>query len=142
MKIGVKIKINVNNIDKSQMFKGQKGTYLDAVAFIDIDNVGQYGDNGMVTQDIQKEMKDQGMKGAILGNATVFWNDSQPVAQAQQQQAPQQQYQAAPQQQQHQQAPQHQYQPSPNQHTPNAQKFNQQQQPAPNFDNFDDDVPF
>lgn len=135
MKIGVKLKINVSKIDKSQMFQGKKGVYLDAVAFIDIDNIGQYGDNGMIKQD----MSQGEAEGAILGNATVFWNDSQAVPQ--QQQAPRQQQQP---QQQAQQRPQNNRNQSPNQNLPPANQYPQQQQaqPAPDFDDFDDDIPF
>ena len=86
-KIGVSLKINVSQIDKNRLFKGQKGTYLDATVFIDIDQLDQYGNSGMITQDVSKEEKAQQVKGAILGNCKVFWNDG---AQAQQT-APQQQ---------------------------------------------------
>tara|TARA_R110000850_G_scaffold269167_3_gene401062 strand:+ start:16352 stop:16777 length:426 start_codon:yes stop_codon:yes gene_type:complete len=141
MKIGVKLKINVSKIDKSQMFQGQKGVYLDAVAFIDIDNIGQYGDNGMIKQDVAQGEAE----GNILGNATIFWNDTQPQ---QQRQAPQQQQQRqAPQRQQPRQAPQQNRQPAPQQHqAPQSDQFKNgqgyQQQPAPNFDDFSDDIPF
>lgn len=84
-KVGVRIKLNVSQIDKARLFRGQKGVYLDATAFIDLDEKGQYGDNGMVTQDVSKEEREQGVKGPILGNVTVFYRDDQP-----QQQAPQQ----------------------------------------------------
>lgn len=94
MKIGINIKLDVTKIDKDKLFVGAKGKYLDAVAFIDIDNKGQYGDNGMITQQVTKEEKEQGVKGVILGNGTVFWTDGQ---QAQPRQAPQQyQQQQAP----------------------------------------------
>ncbi len=75
MKIGVRLKIDVTKIEKARLFDGKKGTYLDATTFIDLDNVSEYGDNGMITQDITKEEKEAGTKGAILGNAKVFWND-------------------------------------------------------------------
>jgi len=88
MKIGVNLKILVTAIDKARLFKGKKGHYLDATVFIDIDQLDQYGNSGMITQDVSKEEKQQGIKGAILGNCTVFWNDS---GQQAQQQAPQQQ---------------------------------------------------
>src|SRR5690554_1735283 len=84
-KVGVRLKIDVSKIDKARLFKGQKGVYLDATCFIDLDEKGQYGDNGMVTQDVSKEEREQGVKGPILGNVTVFYRDDQP-----QQQAPQQ----------------------------------------------------
>lgn len=83
-KIGVSLKIDVSKIDKNRLFSGQKGTYLDATVFIDVDQLDQYGNSGMITQDVSKEEKQQGVKGNILGNCKVFWND------AGQQQAPQQ----------------------------------------------------
>jgi hypothetical protein len=88
MKVGVKLKINVSEIEKARLFKGKKGVYLDATVFIDIDQKDQYENNGMITQDVSKEEKDAGTKGPILGNCQVFWSDgnNQPA----QQQAPQQ----------------------------------------------------
>lgn len=76
MKIGISLKIDVSKIDKERLFKGQKGTYLDATAFVDLDQLDQYGNSGMITQDVSKEEKDSGVKGAILGNSKVFWKDS------------------------------------------------------------------
>jgi len=87
-KIGVKLKIDVTNIEKARLFRGKKGTYLDATAFIDVDNKDQYDNNGMITQDVTKEEKDSGVKGPILGNVQVFWREeqqrSQPVPAKQQ----------------------------------------------------------
>ena len=74
-KIGVSLKIDVSKIDKNRLFTGQKGTYLDATVFIDVDQLDQYGNSGMITQDVSKEEKQQGVKGNILGNCKVFWND-------------------------------------------------------------------
>ena len=74
-KIGVAIKLDVSKIDKARLFKGAKGMYLDATAFIDLDELDQYGNSGMITQDVTKEEKDSGTKGAILGNSKVFWRD-------------------------------------------------------------------
>jgi len=84
MKIGVSLKIDVSKIDKARLFQGKKGTYLDATAFIDLDNVSEFGDSGMITQDVTKEEKEQGQKGAILGNSKVFWKDNGTQAQQQQ----------------------------------------------------------
>ena len=83
-KIGVSLKIDVTNIDKARLFSGQKGTYLDATVFIDIDQLDQYGNSGMITQDVSKEEKLQNVKGNILGNCKVFWNDAGQAPQAQQ----------------------------------------------------------
>ncbi|AUR99427.1 hypothetical protein NVP1265O_48 [Vibrio phage 1.265.O._10N.286.52.F6] len=84
-KIGVSLKIDVSKIDKNRLFSGQKGTYLDATVFIDVEQLDQYGNSGMITQDVSKEEKQQGVKGNILGNCKVFWNDggSQPQQQNQ-----------------------------------------------------------
>ena len=89
-KIGVSIKLDVTKIDKSKLFKGQKGTYLDAQVFIDIDQLDQFGNSGMITQAVSKEDREAGQQGAILGNAKVFWKDQQqPQQQAQNQGQPQ-----------------------------------------------------
>jgi len=133
-KIGVSFKIDVSKIDKARLFKGAKGTYLDITSFIDLDQLDQYGNSGMITQDVTKEEKDRGVKGPILGNCKVFWSDSgatpqQPAAHNQQQQyAPQQPAQGGFQQ-------------------PPAQGFSKPTgAPAPppdgDFSNFDEDIPF
>ena len=117
-KIGVSFKLDVTKIDKARLFKGAKGTYLDITSFIDLDQLDQYSNSGMVTQDVTKEEKDQGVKGPILGNCKVFWSDNRAQPQ---QQAPHNQPQGG---------------------------FNQPaQQPAPNsapqgFDDFSDEIPF
>lgn len=90
-KIGVELKIDVTKINKELLFKGAKGTYLDATVFIDIDQKDQYDNNGMITQKVPQGGDKN--SGAILGNCKVFWSDG-----SQQQQQPQQyQQQAHPQ---------------------------------------------
>lgn len=99
-KVGVALKIDVTKIDKNRLFAGQKGKYLDATVFVELNELDQYGNSGMITQDVSKDEKAQGVQGAILGNCKVFWSDSG-NQQSQQQQAPQtnqSQYQQAPQQ--------------------------------------------
>jgi hypothetical protein len=81
-KIGVSLKINVSKIEKARLFKGEKGQYLDATVFIDLDELDQYGNSGMITQDVSKEEKQAGTKGAILGNGKVFWRDEGQAPQA------------------------------------------------------------
>ena len=90
-KVGVSLKIDVSKIDKARLFKGSKGTYLDATVFIDLNEFDQYGNSGMITQDVTKDEKQQGVKGAILGNCKVFWSDTQSAPQQYQQPPPQQQ---------------------------------------------------
>lgn len=130
MKIGVSLKINVSMIEKARLFAGQKGKYLDATVFIDINDLDQYGNNGMITQDVSKDEKQQGVKGPILGNCKVFWNDQTPQHQPQ---SPQQQEQGfkpyvAPQ----------------GQQQSGFAQQGQQQAPKvnPQEPTFDDDIPF
>lgn len=116
-KIGVSFSVDVTKIDKARIINGKKGKYVDMQAFIDLDEQGQYGDNGMVVQAVSKEERQAGVKGPILGNVKVFYRDDQP-----QQQPPQQNYQ-------------------------NAQANYAQQQAAPGpgapaGSDFDDEVPF
>ena len=114
-KIGVNMSIDVTKIEKARLFKGAKSTYLDVTVFIDIDQKDQYGNNGMITQNVTKEEKEAGTRGNILGNCKVFWREDA---------APQQQQATKPQQQ--------------------ATKPQQQaaSNTAPNFDEFSDDIPF
>ncbi|AUR85399.1 hypothetical protein NVP1074O_31 [Vibrio phage 1.074.O._10N.222.49.B7] len=83
-KVGVSLKLDVTKIDKARLFNGQKGTYLDATVFIDLDELDQYGNSGMITQDVSKEEKQQGVKGNILGNCKLFWSDAGQAPQQQQ----------------------------------------------------------
>ena len=71
-KIGVSLKIDVTKIEKAKMFKGEKGTYLDATIFIDLDNEDQYGNHGMVVQTWKDAPKGET---PILGNGKIFWRE-------------------------------------------------------------------
>jgi hypothetical protein len=126
-KVALSLKINVSQIDKMRLFSGQKGKYLDCTIFVDLDQFDQYGNSGMITQDVTKEEKAQGIKGNILGNGKVFWKEA-----AQTHQAPQQ--------------VQQQQQQYPSQQLAQKQQQAQQQQvkvnpQEPTID-FDDDIPF
>ncbi|MCP4481459.1 MAG: hypothetical protein GY817_01340 [bacterium] len=147
-KIALALKINLSQIDMARAFQGKKGQYLDATIFVEMDELDQYGNSGMITQDVSKEEKQQGVKGNILGNGKVFWVENgqapqQAGAQQQggfQQQAPQQggfQQQPAPQQG-FQQQQQGQYQ----QQQPANQGFQQQPQQQQQQPTFDDDIAF
>ena len=71
----ISLKIDVTKIDKSKLFQGKQGTYLDAVLIETPNN--QYGDSHMIVQSVSKEERDQGIKGAILGNARTFGQQTQ-----------------------------------------------------------------
>jgi hypothetical protein len=75
MKIGISIKIDVTKIDKSRLFKGEKGTYLDLTTFLDTENESQYGDHGFISQSVSKEEREQGIQTPILGNGKIFYNN-------------------------------------------------------------------
>tara|TARA_R110002110_G_scaffold259215_1_gene474902 strand:+ start:449 stop:898 length:450 start_codon:yes stop_codon:yes gene_type:complete len=147
-KIGLSLKINTSQIDMNRLFAGAKGNYLDCTIFVELAELDQYGNSGMVTQDVSKDEKAQGVKGNILGNGKVFWVEG---GQAPQQagQAPQQNFQQAP----PQQAPQQQFAPqqppqAPQQFAPQqmqqsptlAQQAAQHPQAQPQ--GFVDDIPF
>ncbi|MGH2623339.1 MAG: hypothetical protein ACRDE7_06720, partial [Sphingobacterium sp.] len=70
-KTTVTLKIDVSKIEKERLFKGQKGTYLDAVVFLDTE-ADQYENNGMIVQSVSKEERAAGKRGAILGNARII----------------------------------------------------------------------
>lgn len=135
-KVAVSLKIDVSKIDKARLFSGQKGTYLDATIFVDLDQLDQYGNSGMITQDVSKDEKAQGIKGNILGNGKVFWKEQGQAPQAQQngfqQQAPQQQ----------QQAPQQQAQYNSGDGFKNQAPQQQQQVNTNGSVDFDDTIPF
>jgi len=126
-KIGVSLKINVSQIEKARLFAGQKGHYLDATVFIDLDQLDQYGNSGMITQDVSKDEKAQGVKGPILGNCKVFWSENGQAPQAQGMQT-------------------NNLNQQQNQNTPISNGgFGQQQpsgQPAPPPSDFGDSIPF
>lgn len=92
MKVGISLKIDVKKIEKGRLFEGAKGTYLDATVFVDLDALDEYGNSGMITQDVTKEEKLNNVKGPILGNCKVFWKEGGAMQQAAPQQQSQQSY--------------------------------------------------
>lgn len=66
----ITLKIDVTKIDKNLLFKGKKGTYLDVVLFENT-KPSEYGDTHFCVQSVSKEDRDRGIKGPIIGNATV-----------------------------------------------------------------------
>lgn len=64
----IAIKIDVTKILKEHLFQGKNGAkYLDILLIPTPDN--RYGDSHMAVQSLPKELRDQGQKGPILGNA-------------------------------------------------------------------------
>lgn len=60
--MNIRIKIDVTKIDKTKLYKGEKGTYLNAVL---IDKTNEYSDF-MIVEDTKKDEPN----GAILGNGS------------------------------------------------------------------------
>lgn len=77
MKVGISVKIDVSKIDKSRLYKGAKGTYLDLTTFVDTVEQDQYENNGFISQSLTKEERDAGHKTPILGNVKVFYTDGE-----------------------------------------------------------------
>lgn len=71
-------KIDVTKIDKSEIYVGQKGKYIELVFFENRDGTDQYGNDGFVSQSIAKSRRDNGERGPILGN----WKESAQSAQS------------------------------------------------------------
>jgi len=63
--------IDVTKIDKTRLYKGEKGTYLN-FKLIATPNA-KYGDY-MIVEATTKEEWESGRKGAILGNAKIISN--------------------------------------------------------------------
>ena len=85
--VGISGKIDVTKIMKEHLFDGTKGKYLDITMFVNLDEQGQYGDNGMITQSWKDQQKGEG---PILGNAKVFWRDDGQQSAPRQESQPQQ----------------------------------------------------
>lgn len=64
----IRIKIDVTQIQKSRLFPGKKGTYLNAVL---IETPKSQFDDYMIIEDVSKEDRDKGIKGNILGNGKI-----------------------------------------------------------------------
>jgi hypothetical protein len=61
-------KIDVTKVDKTHLFKGKSGTYLDIALITNKAGRDQYGNDGMIVQSVSKQARQDGQKGPILGN--------------------------------------------------------------------------
>ena len=62
-------KLDVSKIDKTKLFKGTKGVYMDVILIPT--PKGKYGDY-LCKQGLSKEDREAGQEGAILGNAKDY----------------------------------------------------------------------
>lgn len=63
----MRLKIDVTKIDKTAIFQGQKGKYIDLTIMLN-DEPDRFGNTAFVTQDIGKERRNKGERGPIVGN--------------------------------------------------------------------------
>lgn len=64
----IRAKIDVTKIDKSKIFVGAKGKYIDISLLENRNGPDEFDNDFMVVQDIGKEARERGEKGPILGN--------------------------------------------------------------------------
>ena len=76
-KIGITLNIDVTKIDKTRLYAGHKGTYLDLTTFIDLVPENEYGNHGFVTQSMTKEEREEKVRLPILGNVRLIYQDSE-----------------------------------------------------------------
>ena len=67
--MNLRLKIDVTKVDKNRLFKGEKGTYLDAVLIETPNNA--YNDF-MIVESVSKDEREKGLKGTIIGSANYF----------------------------------------------------------------------
>ena len=63
-----RLKIDVKKIDKTLLFVGEKGLYMDLTLMDNRDGPDQYSNDGFIVQDVGKEKREAGIKGPIIGN--------------------------------------------------------------------------
>ena len=69
----IKLKIDVTKIDKSRLFAGQKGKYLDLDVWLDEDKPDQFGNTASVAHAQSKEEREAKKDKIFLGNGKVWW---------------------------------------------------------------------
>ena len=67
-------KIDVTKIPKDRIYEGKKGKYVEMKISIN-DELGQYGDQGMITINPTQEERENKVNTPILGNVNVVWTD-------------------------------------------------------------------
>jgi hypothetical protein len=61
------LKVNLDKIDKSKLYKGSKGTYLDLDVWIN-DEPDNYGNDASASLNLSKEERESGAKKVYVGN--------------------------------------------------------------------------
>ena len=84
----INLSLNVSKIDKSKLFEGKNGSYLNLTVSVN-DEEDNYGNNVSCYQQQTKEEREAKQDRNYLGNGKVFWsNEGDNVAAPQQATAP------------------------------------------------------
>jgi len=67
MSIIINVNMNVKKIEKERLYVGDKGVYLDATIVL-FEQPDQFGNDGMIVQNISKEEREKGMKSIPIGS--------------------------------------------------------------------------
>lgn len=78
----IRIKLTKEKLKQELFYKGAKGTYIDCTLLENKNGTDEYGNDGMIVQDISKEARERGEKGPIVGNFKIVNQNrpSQPAA--------------------------------------------------------------
>lgn len=70
----IKLSVDVSKIDKSKLFQGKKGTYLDLIVSVS-DEVNEHGNNVSCWEGQTREERESKANRNFLGNGRVIWTD-------------------------------------------------------------------
>lgn len=79
----ITLRIDVTKIDKTHLFKGKSGTYLNVVIWPNKDGTDQFENTHYAVQELSREAREAGEKGKIIGNAKVPPPENAPSKSAQ-----------------------------------------------------------
>lgn len=73
MKYTISLKINLGKIDQKRIYLAEKSgaKYLDAILMFNTED-DQYGNHGMIVQQVSRDERQSGVRGEILGNAKIL----------------------------------------------------------------------
>ncbi len=71
------LKVNLDKIDKSKLYKGTKGTYLDLDVWIN-DEPDSYGNDASASLNLSKDERESGAKKVYVGNGKKLFGWSKP----------------------------------------------------------------
>ena len=67
----LKYKIDVLKILKHKLYHGKKGVYLNGI-IVYYEDTDQFGNDGIIVQEISEEERKAGKKGVILGHFSII----------------------------------------------------------------------